>query len=116
MLLKDQIVSENMLRPCETLQSLFLAHYYVKVADPWFADPCFDRTFVFGAHDRFLCSKFYPRHKALRCSATVFWGPSKDLAPSSISVYDSLPALLCASPEWFSFLSNTQINQLKILH
>ena len=38
----------------------------------------FDRTLSFGAHVQFLCSKFYPRHKALRSIATASWIPTKE--------------------------------------
>ena len=53
---------------------------------PKFLGVTFDRTLSFGAHVQFLCSKFYPRHKA-----TASWGqlplplgvPQKNLSPYS---------------------------------
>ena len=38
---------------------------------PKFLGVTFDRTLSFGAHVQSLCSKFYPRHKALRSIATA---------------------------------------------
>ena len=48
---------------------------------PKFLDVTFNRTLSFGAHVQFLCSKFYPRHKALRSIATASWVPRKNLFP-----------------------------------
>ena len=48
---------------------------------PKFLGVTFDRTLSFGAHVQSLCSKFYPRHKALRSIATASWGPQKNLSP-----------------------------------
>ena len=45
---------------------------------PKFLGVTFDRTLFFGAHVQSQCSKFYPRHKALRSIATAFWGPTKE--------------------------------------
>ena len=45
---------------------------------PKFLGVTFDRTRSFGAHVQSLCSKFYPRHKALRSIATASWGPTKE--------------------------------------
>ena len=39
---------------------------------PKFLGVTFDRTLSFGAHVQSLCSKIYPRHKALRSIATQF--------------------------------------------
>ena len=39
---------------------------------PKFLGVTFDRTLSFGTHVQSLCSKFYPRHKALRSIATQF--------------------------------------------
>ena len=50
---------------------------------PKFLGVTFDRTLSFGAHVQSLCSKFYPRHKALRSIATASWGPTKNLSPYS---------------------------------
>ena len=50
---------------------------------PKFLGVTFDRTLSFGAHVQSLCSKFYPRHKALRSIATASWGPQKNLSPYS---------------------------------
>ena len=45
---------------------------------PKFLGVTFDRTLSFGAHVQSLCSKFYPRHKALRSIAIASWGPTKE--------------------------------------
>ena len=45
---------------------------------PKFLGVTFDRNLFFGAHVQSLCSKFYPRHKALLSIATASWGPTKE--------------------------------------
>ena len=45
---------------------------------PKFLGVTFGRTLSFGAHVQSLCSKLYPRHKALRSIATASWGPTKE--------------------------------------
>ena len=40
---------------------------------PKFLGVTFDQTLSFGANVQSLCSKFYPRHKALRSIATASW-------------------------------------------
>ena len=45
---------------------------------PKFLGVTFGRTLSFGAHVLSLCSKLYPRHKALRSIATASWGPTKE--------------------------------------
>ena len=62
-----------------------------------------------------LCSKFYPRHKALRSIATASWGPTKE----SFSLLHKAfvrSVLTYASPGWFPFLCNTATNHLEVLH
>ena len=75
----------------------------------------FDRTLSFRAHVLFLCSKFYPRHKARRSIATAFWGPTKE--PLSL-LYKAFvrPVLTFVSPGWFPFLCNTATNHLEVIH
>ena len=82
---------------------------------PKFLGVIFDRTLSFGAHVRFLCSKFYPRHKALRSIATASVVPTK---VSLFLLYKAFvsPVLTYASPGRFPFLCNTAINHLKVLH
>ena len=76
-------------------------HHHVEVAGRWYVQT--------------LCSKFYPRHKALRSIATTSWGPTKEsLSP----LYKAFvrPVLTYASPGWFPFLCNTATNHLEVLH
>ena len=82
---------------------------------PKFLGVTFDRTLSFGAQVQSLCSKFYPRHKALRSIATASWGPTKE---SLSLLYKAFvrPVLTYASPGWFPFLCNTATNHLGILH
>ena len=82
---------------------------------PKFLGVTFDRTLSFGAHVQSLCSKFFPRHKALRSIATASWGPTKE---SLSLLYRAVvrPVLTYASPGWFPFLSNTATNHLEVLH
>ena len=81
---------------------------------PKFLGVTFDRTLSFGAHVQSLCSKFYPRHKALRSIATASWGPTKE---SLSLLYKAFvrPVLTYASPGWFPFLCNTATNHLEVL-
>ena len=85
------------------------------IPTPKFLGVTFDRTLSFGAHVQSLCSKFYPRHKALRSIATATWGPTKE---SLSLLYKAFvrPVLTYASPGWFPFLCNTATNHLKVLH
>ena len=71
--------------------------------------------YPFGAHVQSLCSKFYPRHKALRSIATASWGPTKE---SLSLLYKAFvrSVLTYASPGWFPFLCNTATNHLEVLH
>ena len=64
---------------------------------PKFLGVIFDRTLSFGAHVQSLCSKFYPRHKALCSIATASWGPTKE---SLSLLYKAFvcPVLTYASP------------------
>ena len=82
---------------------------------PKFRGVTFDRTLSFGAHVQSLCSKFYPRHKALRSIATASWGPTKE---SLSLLYNAFvrAVLTYASPGWFPFLCNTSTNHLEVLH
>ena len=70
---------------------------------PKFLGVIFDRTLSFGAHVQSLCSKFYPRQKALRFIATASWGPMKE----SLSLLHKAfvrPVLTYASPGSLSLL------------
>ena len=82
---------------------------------PNFLGVTFDRTLSFGAHVQSLCSKFYPRHKALRSIATASWDPTKE---SLSLLYKAFVrrVLTYASPGWFPFLCNTATNHLEVLH
>ena len=82
---------------------------------PKFLGVTFDRTLSFGAHVQSLCSKFYPRHKALRSIATASWGPTKESLSLLYKVFVQ-PVLTYASPGWFPFLCNTATNHLEVLH
>ena len=82
---------------------------------PKFLGVTFDRTLSFGAHVQSLCSKFYPRHKALRSIATAFWGPTKESLSLLCNAFVR-PVLTYASPGWFPFLCNTATNHLEVLH
>ena len=82
---------------------------------PKFLGVTFDRTLSFGAHVQSLCSKFYPRHKALRSIATASWGPTKESLSLLYKAFVCL-VLTYASPGWFPFLCNTATNHLEVLH
>ena len=82
---------------------------------PKFLGVTFDRTLSFGTYVQSLCSKFYPRHKALRSIATASWG----LAKESLSLLCNAfvrSVLTYASLGWFPFLCNTATNHLEVLH
>ena len=82
---------------------------------PTFLGVTFDRTLSFTKHVSSLKAKFFPRLKALRCISASSWGPSKE----SLSVlYKSFlrSLLIYASPEWFPFLSATDLTKLEHLH
>ena len=82
---------------------------------PTFLGVTFDRTLSFSKHVSSLKAKFFPRLKALRCMSTSSWGPSKE---SLSLLYKTFlrPLLTYASPEWFPFLSATDITKLERLH
>ena len=82
---------------------------------PKFLGVTFDRTLSFGAHVQSLCSKFYPRHKALRSITTASWGPTKESLSLLCKAFDR-SVLTYASPGWFPFLCNTATNHLEVLH
>ena len=82
---------------------------------PKFLGVTFDRTLSFGAHVQSLCSKFYPRHKALRSIATASWGPTKELLSLLYKAFVR-SVLTYACPGWFPFLCNTATNHLEVLH
>ena len=84
-------------------------------ATPKFLGVTFDRTLFFGVHVRSLCSKFYPRHKALHSIATASWGPTKESLSLPYKAFVR-PVLTYASPGWFPFLCNTATNHLEVLH
>ena len=94
---------------------------------PKFLGVTFDRTLSFGAHVQSLCSKFYPRHKALCSIATASWCPTKEslsllykafvrsvLTLHSLCPFGALRFL--PPPGWFPFLCNTTTNHLEVLH
>ena len=72
-------------------------------------------SYIHKSHVQSLCSKFYPRHKALRSITTASWGPTKE---SLSLLYKAFvrPVLTYASPGWFPFLYNTATNHLEVLH
>ena len=82
---------------------------------PTFLGVTFDRTLSFSKHVSSLKAKFFPRLKALRCMSASTWGPSKE---SLSLLYKTFlrPLLTYASPEWFPFLSATNITKLERLH
>ena len=82
---------------------------------PKFLGVTFDRILSFGAHVQSLCSKFYPRHKALCSIATAFWGPTKESLSLLYKGFVRL-VLTYASPGWFLFLCNTATIHLEVLH
>ena len=82
---------------------------------PTFLGVTFDRALSISKHVSSLKAKFFQRFKALRCISASSWGPSKE---SLSLLYKSfLRSLLTyASPEWFPFLSATNITKLERLH
>ena len=75
----------------------------------------FDRTLSFSKHVSSLKAKFFPRLRVLRCISASSLGPSK----KSLSfLYKAFlrPLLTYASPEWFPFLSVTNITKLERLN
>ena len=82
---------------------------------PKFLGVSFDRTLFFGTHVQSLCSKFYPRHKALRSIATAPWGPTKESLSLLYKAFVQ-PVLTYASPGWFPFLCDIATNHLEVLH
>ena len=102
---------------------------------PKFLGVTFDRTLSFGAHVQSTpqspssnprhkstpqshttqCSKFYPRHKALRSVATASWGPTKESLSLLCKAFVR-SVLTYASPGWFPFLCNTATNHSEVLH
>ena len=81
---------------------------------PKFLGVTFDRTLSFGAHVQSLCSKFYPRHKALRSIATASWGPTKESLSLLCKAFVH-PVLTYASPRWIPFFCNIATNHLEVL-
>ena len=82
---------------------------------PTFLGVTFDRTVSFSKHVSSLKGKFFPRLKALRCISASSWGPSKE--SFSVLYKSFLRSLLTyASPEWFPFLSATNLTKLERLH
>ena len=77
---------------------------------PTFLGVTFDRTLSFSKHVSSLKAKLFPRLNALCCISTSSWGPSKE------SLSFLRPLLTYASPEWFPFLSATNITKLERLH
>ena len=71
--------------------------------------------FSFSKHVSSLKAKFFPLLKALRCTSASSWGLSKE---PLLLLYKAFlrPVLTYASPEWFPFLSATNINKLERLH
>ena len=82
---------------------------------PTFLGVTFDRTLSFSKHVSSLKAKFFPRLKALHCISASSWGHSKE---SLSLLYKSFlrPLLTYASPEWFPFLSATNVTKLERLH
>ena len=82
---------------------------------PEFLGVAFGRTLSFGARVRSLCSRFYPRHRALRSVATASWGSTGESLSLLYKAFVRL-VLTYASPGWFPFLCNTATNHLEVLH
>ena len=72
-------------------------------------------TLSFSKHVSSLKTKFFPRLKALCCTSTSSWGPSKE---SLSLLYKAFlrPLLTYALPGWFPFLNVTNITKLECLH
>ena len=75
----------------------------------------FDCTSSFSKYVSSLKTKFFPSLKALHCIFGSSWGLSKE---SLFVLYKAFLRFVftCASPEWFSFLSVTNITKLERLH
>ena len=82
---------------------------------PTFLGVTFDCTLSFSKHVSSLKAKFFPRLNALHSISASSWGPSKE---SLSLLYKSFlqPLLTYASPEWFPFLSATNLTKLERLH
>ena len=82
---------------------------------PTFLGVTFDRTLSFSKHIHSLKAMFLPRLKALRCISASSWGLSEE---SLFLLYKSFlpPLLTYSSPEWFPFLSVTNITKLERLN
>ena len=83
--------------------------------NPKFLGVTIDWTLSFGTHVQSLCSKFYPRHKALRSIATASWGPTKEslsLLYKALSVQCLHMPLLDGSHSFVTL----QTNHLEVLH
>ena len=82
---------------------------------PTFLGVTFDGTLSFSKHVSSLKAKFFPRLKALRYISASSRGPSKEYL--SVLYKSFLRSLLTyASPEWFPFLSTTNLTKLEWLH
>ena len=82
---------------------------------PTFLGVTFDRTLSFSKHVHSLKAMFLPRLKALRCISASSWGLSEE---SLFLMYKAFlpPLLTYSSPEWFPFLSVTNITKLERLN
>ena len=82
---------------------------------PTFLGVPFGRTLSFSKHVSLLKAKLFLRLQALRCICASSWGPSNE---SLSLLYKSFlwPFLTYASPEWFPFLSATNVTKLECLH
>ena len=94
--------------------------FFIQLPPPFqshsnFLGVTFDRTLFFFEHAFSLETKFFPRLKVLRCISASSWGPSKE---SLSLLYIAFLRLLLtyASPEWFPFLSVTNITKMKRLY
>ena len=74
----------------------------------------FDCTLSFFKHVSSLNAKFFLRLKNLCCISASSWGPSKESLSLLYKAFHRY-LLTYASPEWFSFLSVTNITKLERL-
>ena len=75
----------------------------------------FDRTLYSSKHASSLKAKLFPCLKASRCISASSWSPSKE--SFSLLYLAFLRSLLTyTSPEWFPFLSVTNLTKLKRLY
>ena len=97
--------------PCQANLLLLSSHFRFNLI-PTFLGVTFDRTLSFSKHVSSLKAKFSPRLKALCCISASSWSPSME---SLFLLYKSFlqPLLTYASPEWFPFLSATNITKLE---